>query len=125
MHAAVDEKGRLRRVELTAGQRGDSPVALALVGALPPTAVCIADAAYDSDGLRLFLCRRGTLPVIPNNPTRKRKHPFDRHAYRRRNLIERAFCRLKDFRRVATRYDKLARNYRAAVLIAAIILFWL
>lgn len=100
-------------------------MALALLAPLPPSGTCIADAAYDSDGLRLFLVRRGTLPVIPNNPTRKRLHPFDRRAYRRRNVIERTFCRLKDFRRVATRYDKLARNYRASVIIAALIIFWL
>jgi putative transposase len=65
------------------------------------------------------------LPVIPNNPTRKRHHPFDRDLYRGRNRIERTICRLKDFRRVATRYDKLAQNYLAAVHIAAIVAFWL
>ena len=53
-------------------------MALALVGALPAPVLCIADAAYDSDGLRAFLIERGTQPVIPNNPTRKRTHPFDR-----------------------------------------------
>ena len=77
-----------------------------------------------SNGLRQFLTRRGTIPVIPNNPTRKQKHPFDAQAYKLRNLIERMFCRLKDWRRVATRYDKLAANYAAAVYIAAIIIWW-
>ena len=79
-----------------------------------------ADAAYDRDGLRRFLKERGTVPVIPNNPTRKRHHPFDGAAYRRRNLIERMFCRLKDWRRIATRYDKLAANFAAAFILAAI-----
>jgi len=82
------------------------------------------DAAYDSDGLRRFLRERGTVPVIPNNPTRKRHHPFDEIAYRQRNLIERMFCRLKDWRRIATRYDKLASSFAAAVAIAAIIIWW-
>ncbi len=100
-------------------------MALALVGSLPAPRLCLADTAYDSDGLRRFLSGRGTLPVIPNNPTRRRKHPFDRDLYRGRNRIERTICRLKDFRRVATRYDKLAQNYLAAVHIAAIIAFWL
>jgi putative transposase len=68
--------------------------------------------------------RRGTVPVIPNNPTRKRIHPFNARAYRQRNIIERMFCRLKDWRRVATRYDKLATNFTAAVLIAAIVTWW-
>lgn len=64
------------------------------------------------------------MPVIPNNPTRKRFHPFDPTAYKQRNLIERMFCRLKDFRRVATRYDKLAVNFAAAVALAAIVIWW-
>jgi putative transposase len=100
-------------------------VALSLIGDLPAPGLCIADTAYDSDGLRRFLSERGTRPVIPNNPTRRRKHPFDRELYRSRNWIERTICRLKDFRRIATRYDKLAQNYLAAVHIAAIIAFWL
>lgn len=56
--------------------------------------VCLADAANDSTALRTILIEKGTMPVIPNNPTRKRPHPFDREAYRRRNAIERTFCRL-------------------------------
>jgi transposase len=62
--------------------------------------------------------------VIPSTTSRKRPIPYDQQAYRRRNMIERAFCSLKDFRRVATRYDKLARNFLAAVEIAAVILWW-
>jgi transposase len=61
----------------------------------------------------------------PPNPTRKHPHRFDAEAYKSRNLIERMFCRLKDFRRVATRYDKLARNFLAGVLIAAALTWWL
>lgn len=72
-----------------------------------------------------MLMDRGTRPVIPNNPTRKRKHPFDRKTYRLRNVIERTFCRLKDFRRIATRYDKLAENFLAAVTLATIVSYWL
>ena len=100
------------------------PVATALVGALTPKR-CLADTAYDSAAFRAWLGRRGCQPVIPNNPTRKRKHPFDLVTYRERNVIERTFCRLKDWRRVATRYDKLAQNYHATVTLAAIILYWL
>ena len=91
---------------------------------LPP-ACCLADAAYDSDALRAWLRARGCQPVIPNIPTRKPHHPFDRLTYRARNVIERAFCQLKDWRRIATRYDKLAVHYRAAVVIAALVLYWL
>jgi hypothetical protein len=56
-------------------------VALSLIGDLPAPPLCLADAAYDSDGLRRFLIERGCLPVIPNHPTRKRRHPFDREIY--------------------------------------------
>lgn len=99
-------------------------VAIPLLAAVPPPRLCAADTAYDADGLRTFLIERGTIPVIPNNPTRKRRHPFDRVAYRRRSRVERMFCRLKDWRRIATRYDKLARNFIAAVQLAATIIWW-
>ena len=109
---------------ITAGQLGDARAAHGLLGPLPPADQCLADGGYDSNGLRAFLLARGTQPVIPNNPTRKHRHPFDRAAYRARNLIERAFCRLKDWRRIATRYDKLAANFASAVAIAATLLWW-
>ena len=64
--------------------------------------------------------RPGTAPVIRQNPTRKKLHPFDSQVYRGRNVTERAFCRLNDWRRVATRYDKLARNFASTVVLAAI-----
>ena len=96
-----------------------------LIEPLPAGRLCAADTAYDSDPLRLFLIERGTQPVIPNNPTRKHLHPFDPQAYKLRNLIERMFCRLKDWRRIATRYDKLATNFAAAVALAAIVIWWL
>ena len=124
IHAVVDGHGRPVAIEITPGQLGDVRAALSLLAPLPPARVCAGDAAYDSDGLRRFLIERGTKPVIPNNPTRKRFHPFDPIAYKQRNLIERMFCRLKDWRRIATRYDKLARNFAAALAIAAIVTWW-
>jgi transposase len=109
---------------VTPGQFGDAPLAAALLAPLIPARLCIADAAYDSDALRRFLRDRGTLPVIPNNPTRKHFHPFNKRAYKQRNLIERMFCRLKDWRRIATRYDKLAANFAAAIAIASFVTWW-
>jgi putative transposase len=91
---------------------------------LPPAGLCLADTACDGNRLRQFVDDRGTTPVIPNNPQRVFRYPFDRQACRLRNLAERAFCFLKDWRRIATRYDKLATNYAAAVAVAAIILWW-
>ena len=124
IHAVVDGGGRPIAFEITPGQLGDVRAALALLSPLPPARLCMADTAYDSNGLRSFLNERGTCPVIPNNPTRKHFHAFDKEAYRQRNLVERMFCRLKDWRRIATRYDKLAHVFASAVYIAAIIIWW-
>lgn len=110
------------RFTLTGGQRGDAPQAEALIADLP-AAVVMADTAYDSDRLREAIARKAALAVIPNNPSRARKHPLDRHLYAQRHLIECCFSRLKQFRRVATRYEKTARNYLAIVTIAAIVLW--
>jgi transposase len=70
--------------------------------------------------------RRGTRAVIPNRSNRKQPFSFSKRSYRARHLIENAFCRLKDFRRIFfTRYDKLARNFLAAVCLAAAIVWWI
>ncbi len=63
--------------------------------------------------------------MIPSSARRKQPRPLDREAYRRRNLIERMFCRLKDFRRIATRYDRLAENFLSALALVATICFWI
>lgn len=78
IHAVCDGIGRAIAFKVTPGQRGDVRVATALLGPLPPPKLCAADTAYDANDLRQFLIERGTLPVIPNNSTRKRIHPFDR-----------------------------------------------
>lgn len=125
LHALVDGLGRLVAFAITPGQRGDAPVAAELVHLLPASTTLAADRAYDSDPLRRLLIARGTTPVIPNGTRRKNLHPFDRTAYKRRNLVERAFCRIKDFRRVPTRYDKLAATYAATISLAAIVTWWI
>jgi transposase len=111
------------RFHLTAGQRGDAPQALALIEDMPAEVV-MADTAYDSDPIRQAIAAKGALAVIPNNPSRAKKHPLDEHLYAQRHLVECCFSRLKQFRRVATRFEKTARNYLAVVTLAAIIL-WL
>nr|WP_233290901.1 transposase [Shinella sp. PSBB067] len=125
MHAVFDSCGRPIALRITPRQRGDAPIAIPLLEPLPPSSFFAADTAYDSDALREFLKARRTEPVIPNNPTRKRIKPFDPAAYRRRNIIQRAFCRLKDWRLIATRYDKLMLNPAATCHIAAIVTWWL
>ena len=108
---------------LTAGQRGDAPQAEALLENQSAEFI-IADAAYDSDRFRGAAARQGAIAVIPNNPSRAKKYPLDKHLYALRQLVECCFSRLKQFRRVATRYEKTAQNYLAVVTIAAIVL-WL
>jgi len=111
------------RFILTAGQRGDAPQAGALIDGLPAQVV-MADTAYDADHVRQAIADKGALAVIPNNPSRAAKHPIDAHLYAQRHLVECCFSKLKQFRRVATRYEKTARNYFAVVTIAATLL-WL
>jgi transposase len=84
----------------------------------------IADRGYDANPLRADLKEAGTRPVIPGTRSRKRPIQYDRHRYKDRWRIEAAFSGLKDFRRVATRYDKLAANYASAVALAAVVAFW-
>ena len=85
----------------------------------------LADKAYDGDDFRALVIKSGAKPVIPNKSNRVNLHPFNKRAYKGRNVIERCFCRLKDFRRIATRYDKLARNFLAAIHLAALVAYWL
>ena len=120
----VDEAGRPRVVQLSPGQASDIVAAHDLIVASRPSLHLLADRAYDGDALRRMLIQRGTTPVIPNKINRVNRHPFDAAAYRLRNAVERAFCRLKDFRAVATRYDKTARNYLAGLCIVAAITLW-
>jgi transposase len=98
------------RILLTAGQRGDAPQAAALLGTDRPDTV-LADAAYDADHFRDAIAAAGAIAVIPNNPSRAAKHPFNKHLYKERHLIECCFSKLKQFRRVATRYEKLKATY--------------
>ncbi len=125
IHAVADTSGRLIAFDLTPGQMGDVRSAKGLIDKLPPAAQVLADTAYDSDKFREFLVERGSTPVIKPNPTRKNIPPFDKTAYKGRNVIERAFSHLKDWRRVATRYDKLARNFRATVTLAILFRWWI
>jgi transposase len=75
-----------------------------------PAQVVMADAAYDADPLRQAIADKGAVAVIPNNPSRARKYPLDKHLYGQRHLIECCFSKLKQFRRVATRFEKSSRG---------------
>ena len=122
IHMAVRGLGCPVRFTLTAGQKGDAPQAAALIEGLAAEVV-MADTAYDADHLRQAIAAKGALAVIPNNPSRALKYPLDKHLYAQRHLVECCFSKLKQFRRVATRFEKTARNYLAVVTLAAIILW--
>jgi transposase len=110
---------------LTGGNVADITGARHLLAVSPAPGCFIADKAYDADDVRAFLAQQGTKVVISLMPTRTRKPDFDPVAYRMRNVIERAFCKLKDWRAFATRYDKLARNFLSATCLAVAITFWI
>jgi transposase len=121
----ADAHGRPKVIGLTGGQRHDSVPARAMLASLPPNLRVIADAAYDSEELRDWLANRGSRVVIPNRKNRKQPYPFDPVTYRRRNVVERTFCRLKDFRRLATRYDRLDETFVSTLCIAAALAYFL
>jgi transposase len=84
----------------------------------------IADRGYDTNAIRAAITAQGAEAVIPTTASRKAPIAYDRATYKARNLVERLWCRLKDWRRIATRYDKLARNFLAGAQIAAVIIYW-
>jgi transposase len=90
-----------------------------LLAGLPTPAAVVADRGYDSNAVLDLIVRSGARASIPSCSRRIVRRSVDPAIYRQRNLIERFFCRIKQFRRIATRFDKLARNFRAAVLLAA------
>ena len=124
IHALADDLGRPVAFTLTPGNIADISVARDLIDTVRTPKRLLADKAYDADSLRGWLKARRVQAVIPSNATRRTPYPLDKIAYKRRNLIERMFCRLKDWRRIATLYDRTARNFLSALALAAAITFW-
>lgn len=112
IHLVVDGQGRVLAFVVTPGQMGDIRSAHGLLANLPAPAPCAADTAYDSNGLRSFLIERGTLPVIPNNPTTERTRTPSTRSLQPRNRIEQTIGRLKDWRRIHTRIRKARQQLR-------------
>ena len=92
---------------------------------LPPAATLIADRGYDSAWFRQALTVRGIEPCIPSSKSRKVPYPYDKLLYRQRHKVENLFAKLKDWRRVATRYDRCAHTFFSSICIAAAVIFWL
>lgn len=125
IHALCDTRGRLYALLLTGGNVHDLHGARALLAAVPTPRHFLGDKAYDSNDIRAFLTAQASDAVIPPKVTRREPPPFDPVAYKMRNVIERAFCRLKDWRAIATRYDKKAQNFLAGVCLASAVTYWL
>ena len=127
IHAIVDAHGNPVALSLTPGQAADIKQAVPLLDQLDPDNLpdaLLADKGYDSDALVETLEERGITPVIPPKANRKEPRETDFALYRERNLVERFFGKLKQYRAIATRYDKLANTFLAAVALVCI-LFWL
>ena len=110
---------------LTEGQVSDYRGAETMFDALPEADVLIADKGYDSDRFREALEGRGIAPCIPGRANCKKPVAYDVELYKKRNLIERMLAGLKDWRRIATRYDRCAHTFFSAICIAAIVIFWI
>jgi transposase len=115
----VDDDGLPVRIVLTAGQAHDQSAVPELLRGLMPDCDVVADRAYDSDSILNLIRQAGARAHIPSLRRRLVHRSVDRAIYSQRNLVERFFNKLKHFRRIATRFDKLARNYLAAVLLAS------
>ena len=113
------------RFFMTAGQVSDYTGAAALLEGLPAAEWLIADRGYDADWFRKALRDKGIRPCIPGRKSRGKAVRYDKRRYKRRNRIEIMFGRLKDWRRIATRYDRCAKVFLSAVALAATVIFWL
>ncbi len=110
---------------LSAGQTSDYVGACAMYSLLPPAKILIADRGYDADWFRWALRDKGIEPCIPPRKGRNAQIPYDPVLYKRRHRIENTFARLKDWRRIATRYDRCADLLLSASAWATVVLFWL
>ncbi|MEZ5743189.1 MAG: IS5 family transposase [Sphingomonadaceae bacterium] len=125
LHAVCDGEGRPIILLLTEGQMSDHKGAALLFSSLPKAKVLLGDKGYDSDWFRAALASQGIAACIPPKANRKVQYHYDRQLYRQRHKIENVFGRIKDWRRVATRYDRCAHTFMSAISIAATVCYWL
>ena len=122
LHAVCDAKGRPCVLLLTPGNVHDCKLAQLCIAAMPASGELVADKDYDSQALRDWLNERGIEPVIPPRRNRKIQYGYDRAIYKQRSVIERMVCRFKDWRRIATRFDRNVKNFMGAVALAAAVI---
>ena len=119
MHARVVGNGLPVQVALSVGQAHDAPMAELLLDNLPKGGTVLADKAYDADWVRDMIEDQDCRACIPPKSNRLDDIPYSKRLYKKRNLIERFFNKIKQFRRIATRYDRLAENYLAMIKLAS------
>ena len=125
LHAVCDGQGRPLVMLLSEGQMSDFKGAALMIDDLPPAKVLLGDKGYDADWFRDALAKRGIEACIPSKSNRKEPIPHDKALYRERHKIENTFGRIKDWRRIHTRYDRCAQTFMSAICIAVTMIFWL
>ena len=125
LHAVCDGEGRPIMMLLTEGQMSDHKGAYLLLDALPNAKELLGDKGYDSDWFRAALTARGITPCIPPKSNRKVQYHYDKAVYKKRHMVENLFAKIKDWRRIHTRYDRCAHTFMSAICIAATVIFWL
>ena len=125
LHAVTDARGRPISFFMTVGQVSDYTGAAALLDGLPKADWLLGDRGYDADWFRDALEEKGITPCIPGRKSRNKPVKYDKRRYKSRSRIEIMFGRLKDWRRVATRYDRCPTVFLSAIALAATVIFWL
>ena len=124
IHLATDANGLPIDFKITEGDVHDSQVAKQLIDTVDEATYLIADKGYDAEHIRIYAKNKNMIPIIPLRSNSKRSNKeFDKYLYKLRHLVENAFSRLKHFRAIATRFDKLARNYKSMIRIACIFIW--
>lgn len=118
-------QGTALLLHLSEGQANDHKTAAAVVEELPSARFMLADRAYSSAAFRAALAERGIVPCIPPHAKHRIQHNYDAVLYRQRHRIENTFARLKDWRRIHTRYDRCAHTFLSAIALATTFIFWI
>ena len=125
LHAVCDGRGRPLVMLLSEGPMSDYKGASLMIDAFPKAKTLLRDKGYDADWFRQALTENGITPCIPSKANRRVQIPYDKALYRQRHKIENMFGRLKDWRRIHTRYDRCAHTFMSAICIAAAVIFWM
>ena len=125
LHAVCNGEGKPVLLFLSSGQTSDYKGAAQFLNVLPKAKELLADRGYDADWFRKALLEKGITPCIPFRKTRKLSVEYDKELYKQRHKIENMFGRIKDWRRIAMRYDRCAHTFFSAICIAAVVIFYL